>query len=226
MAAQPPATWDERVPVYDNGDPISGREATIIDEDALNGFRALLLGLAQTAGLPTNATHAQIMEAFKQRVVITGEVKAFAGAAAPTGWLLCDGALVSRTTYADLFAAIGVAYGAADDSTTFALPDLRGRVPIGAGHDVNAGLSNRALGEEGGDEAMQAHSHRILGSTSSSSIANDLQEGNRIGADSYSGGQSAYRNIGRGGNTYIETTGEGHAENMPPYLGVNYIIKT
>ena len=58
------------------------------------------------------------------------------------------------------------------------------------------------------------------------SIANDLQEGNRIGADSYSGGQSAYRNIGRGGNTYIETTGEGHAENMPPYLGVNYIIKT
>ena len=224
MAAQPPATWDERVPVYDNGDPISGREATIIDEDALNGFRALLLGLAQTAGLPANATHAQIMEAFKQRVVITGEVKAFAGAAAPTGWLVCDGALVSRTTYATLFAAISTTYGAGDASTTFALPDLRGRVPIGAGEGTS--LTSRALGEEGGDEAMQAHSHRILGSTSSSSIANDLQEGNCIGADSYSGGQSAYRNIGRGGNTYIETTGEGHAENMPPYLGVNYIIKT
>ena len=44
MAAQPPATWGERVPVYDNGDPISGREATIIGEDVLSGFRALLLG--------------------------------------------------------------------------------------------------------------------------------------------------------------------------------------
>ena len=138
--------------------------------------------------------------------------------------MLCDGALISRTTYADLFAAIGVAYGAGDASTTFALPDLRGRVPIGAGEGTS--LTSRALGEEGGDEAMQAHSHRILGSTSHSSIANDLQEGGRIGADSYSGGQSAYRNIGRGGETYIETTGEGHAENMPPYLGVNYIIKT
>ena len=118
MAAQTPATWDERVPVYDNGDPISGREAIIIDEDALNIFRALSLGLAQTAGLPANATHAQIMEAFKQRVVITGEVKTFAGTAAPTGWLMCDGALVSRTTYATLFAAIGVAYGAGDDTNT------------------------------------------------------------------------------------------------------------
>ena len=56
MAAQPPATWDERVPVFDEGAPISGREATIIGEDAMNGFRALLLGLAQTVGLPANAT--------------------------------------------------------------------------------------------------------------------------------------------------------------------------
>ena len=175
MAAQTPATWDERVPVYDNGNPISGREATIIDEDALNIFRALSLGLAQTAGLPANATHAQIMEAFMQGHALTGEVKTFAGAAAPTGWLLCDGALVSRTTYVDLFTAISTAYGAGDDITTFALPDLRGRVPIGAGEGTS--LTSRALGEEGGDEAMQAHSHRILGSTSGSHQDNDLQEG-------------------------------------------------
>ena len=223
MAAQTPATWDERVPVFEEGDPISGREATIIGEDAMNGFRALLLGLAQADGLPANATHAQIMEAFKQRAVITGEVKTFAGANAPTGWLLCDGALVSRTTYVDLFAAIGVVYGTGDDATTFALPDLRGRVPIGAGEGTS--LTSHALGEEGGDEAMQAHSHRILGSTSGSHQDNDTGGGPFAG-DTYSGGQSAYRNIGRGGNTYIETTGEGHAENMPPYLGVNYIIKT
>ena len=67
MAAQTPATWSERVPVYDNGDPISGREAIIIDEDVLSGFRALLLGLAQTAGLPANATAEDVMAAAMQR---------------------------------------------------------------------------------------------------------------------------------------------------------------
>ena len=66
-AAQTPATWDERVPVYDNGDPISGREATIIGENVLSGFKALLLGLAQTAGLPANATAEDVMAAAMQR---------------------------------------------------------------------------------------------------------------------------------------------------------------
>ena len=90
---------------------------------------------------------------------LTGEVKAFAGANAPTGWLLCDGALVSRTTYVDLFAAIGTAYGAGDDITTFALPDLRGRVPIGAGEGI--GLDIRVLGAKGGSQHAQAHRHSV-----------------------------------------------------------------
>lgn len=56
-----------------------------------------------------------------------GMVQYFANSTVPTGWFQCNGALVSRTTYADLFAAIGTTYGAGDGSTTFALPDTRGQ---------------------------------------------------------------------------------------------------
>jgi hypothetical protein len=64
----------------------------------------------------------------------------FAGAAAPAGWLLCDGSAVSRNTYANLFAAIGTTYGAGDGSSTFNLPDGQGRMMVGKGTqtDVSA----------------------------------------------------------------------------------------
>lgn len=62
-----------------------------------------------------------------------GTILAFGGATAPSGWLLCQGQAVSRTTYSELFAIIGTAFGAGDGSTTFNLPDLREAVPKGAG---------------------------------------------------------------------------------------------
>ncbi|HRF69837.1 MAG TPA: tail fiber protein [Candidatus Pelethenecus sp.] len=62
-----------------------------------------------------------------------GLVSPYVGSAAPSGWLLCDGSAVSRTTYADLFAVISTTYGTGDGSTTFNLPDLRSRLPVGAG---------------------------------------------------------------------------------------------
>ena len=68
-----------------------------------------------------------------------GTVTQYAGAAAPTGYLLCDGAAVSRSTYADLFTLLSTTYGAGDGSTTFNLPDLRGRSPVGRG--ANATVS-------------------------------------------------------------------------------------
>ena len=77
-------------------------------------------------------------------------------ASALPGTLLCDGAAVSRTTYADLFAAIGVAYGAGDGSTTFNLPDTRGRFLRGSG------TNNLGLGTTRGsyqDDAFQGHTH-------------------------------------------------------------------
>lgn len=65
-------------------------------------------------------------------VMPTGVILPFGGATAPSGWLLCNGAAISRTTYADLFAAIGTVHGAGDGSTTFHLPDYRGRFLRGA----------------------------------------------------------------------------------------------
>lgn len=70
---------------------------------------------------------------------MTGTVLDFAGAVAPAGWLLCDGSSVSRTTYANLFAVIGTTHGSGDGSTTFSLPDGRGRVA--AGKDNMGGTS-------------------------------------------------------------------------------------
>ena len=81
------------------------------------------------------------------------------------GWLQCDGSEVSRTTYANLFAAIGTRYGSGDGSTTFTLPDFRGRSPMGAG--AGTGLTNRdinsiSVGEERHtmtESELVAHTH-------------------------------------------------------------------
>lgn len=74
--------------------------------------------------------------------VPTGVVQPFAGSTSPTGWLLCAGQAVSRSTYADLFGAIGTTYGAGDGTTTFNLPDLRGRVVAGE-DDMGGTAANR-----------------------------------------------------------------------------------
>lgn len=83
-------------------------------------------------------------------VAPAGAMIDFAAAAPPAGWLLCDGSAVSRTTYATLFGAIGTTWGVGDGSTTFNLPDFRGRSTVGAG--TGAGLSTRPLGQTGGEE--------------------------------------------------------------------------
>ena len=73
----------------------------------------------------------------------TGAIIPYGGSSAPAGWLLCNGQAVSRTTYAELFAIIGTAYGVGDGSTTFNLPDYSDRVPQGNGRGyVSAGLPN------------------------------------------------------------------------------------
>lgn len=88
-----------------------------------------------------------------------GDVKFFAGSAAPAGWLKANGAVVSRTAYAALFAAIGTTYGAGDGATTFALPDYRGEFIRCAddGRGVDAG---RLVGQAQG-HAMQGHRHEL-----------------------------------------------------------------
>jgi len=88
---------------------------------------------------------------------MAGQVIFFASATIPAGWLECNGATVSRTTYATLFTAIGTDYGAGDGSTTFQLPDLRGEFIRGAdrGRGVDTG---RVVGSGQADET-KAHNH-------------------------------------------------------------------
>ena len=83
---------------------------------------------------------------------IVAEVRWVAVLATPRGWLPCDGAAVSRTTYAKLYAALADRFGAGDGSTTFNVPDFRGRAPVGAG--TGPGLTARAVGTKWGVEAV------------------------------------------------------------------------
>lgn len=156
-----------------------------------------------------------------------GCVLPYAGATAPTGWLLCFGQAVSRTTYAALFAAIGTAYGTGDGSTTFNVPDLRGRVPGGkddmggsaAGRLTTAGsgVNGASLGAAGGAEThtltsaqIPAHTHPLT---------------NAAGA----GGNYATGGAGYGyptaSNTSANTGGGSAHNNTQPTLVTNYIIK-
>lgn len=110
----------------------------------------------------------------QQAVVgIVGEMRAYAGLASaiPTGWALCFGQEVSRTDFAVAFAAMGTSWGEGDSSTTFNLPDMRGRVLAGldnmGGSAANritsgvAGIAGNTLGATGGDQAAQEHTHTV-----------------------------------------------------------------
>lgn len=93
--------------------------------------------------------------------VPAGAVCAFARPTPPTGWLTCNGAAVSRTTYAQLFAAIGTTYGAGDGSTTFNLPELRGEFIRGldSGRGIDTG---RTLGSAQA-ASIESHVHNVTG---------------------------------------------------------------
>jgi len=82
----------------------------------------------------------------------TGLISAFGGDTPPTGFLMCDGSLISRATYATLFSVIGTNYGVGDGSTTFGLPDLIRRFPLGAGTTADAARAGTStLGQVGGN---------------------------------------------------------------------------
>jgi hypothetical protein len=95
-------------------------------------------------------------------LVPAGAVMSYAGSSAPTGWLLCNGAAVSRTTYADLFTAISTTFGTGDGSTTFNLPDCTGRVIAGK-EAAATRLTSAVSGVDGATlgSASQSQSHTL-----------------------------------------------------------------
>lgn len=154
--------------------------------------------------------------------ILPGTVQLYAGATVGSGWLECNGAAVSRTTYADLFTAIGTTWGAGDGSTTFNLPDLRGRAPIGVG--TGTGLTARALAAVGGTEThvlsaaeMPAHSHAF----SDPNFTFLGYKGTGGTFDSTGGAEGLAIPV----RTANEGGGGAHA-NMQPWVALRYVIKT
>ncbi len=177
----------------------------------------------------------------------SGAIIAFAGSDAPEDWLLCDGDAVSRTEYKALFDVIGEAYGGGDGNTTFNLPDLRGRFPLGLDNmggtsaDVVAAAEADSLAGSGGAEAhtltineMPAHSHGVdhVNAPSSGGGLRALEAGgtNRHADILTSNANEDFRGPVSGdtvGGLFIKNRGGGSSHNnMPPYLSLNYIIKT
>ena len=163
-----------------------------------------------------------------------GGIFMFAGNFAPRGYALCQGQLMSISQNTALFSILGTTYGG-DGVQTFALPDLRGRGPIGAGN--GPGLSPTVLGEKAGSQSatilisnMPAHSHALNASTSAGT--QPLPAGNALASvqDSQGGQSTAY--INAAANTPMAPTSIGAAgSGLPisiqnPYLTINFIIAT
>lgn len=170
---------------------------------------------------------------------IVGEIRAISFPTVPDGWLECNGAAVSRTTYAQLFAVIGTIWGAGDGSTTFNLPDLRGRSLIGAGQ--GPGLTNRVLGQSLGEEAhlltasesgLPGHSHAVTDPGhyhTVSAITNGNPEGGFISGTEGSVASSNVVTSTSATGITIQQAGPSNAaqahNNMQPSAVIKWIIK-
>jgi microcystin-dependent protein len=178
---------------------------------------------APTASAGTNTTQVATTAFVLANSVPTGAINMWGTGTAPTGYLLCAGAAVSRSTYAALFAVIGTTFGSGDGSTTFNVPNYTNRMPYGT-----------TLAATGGsvDAVVVSHTH----------TATVTDSGHNHLAFSYGGGgigvgiQQTNIANNQGQATSTATTGitvanntegvSGTNANLPPYLGINFIIKT
>lgn len=180
-------------------------------------------------------------------LVPTGTLLPYAAASAPAGYLLANGAAVSRSTYADLFGVCGTTYGAGDGSTTFNLPNMNGRVAMGAGNytDPTLGSVTRTLGVSLGEAShvmieaeiashthtQTAHNHPVL--SGAGTITNPSTGYGLAAFNGTSGGYVSNGTVGGAGNPYlaniapsIQNAGSNSPMNVvQPSLVISYIIK-
>jgi microcystin-dependent protein len=117
-----------------------------------------------------------------------GVISQFAGSTAPSGYLVCDGAAVSRSTFSSLFTAIGTTYGTGNGSTTFNIPNFQGRVPVGVGTAPSGnGRTAKALAGTGGDETVALTTANMAAHTHSGTTAAETQEHTHSGTTASGG---------------------------------------
>lgn len=169
---------------------------------------------------------------------LTGTILDYAGATAPNGWLLCYGQAVSRTTYKNLFARIGTTYGAGDGSTTFNLPDCRGRAIIGKDNmggtaanrvtTAGGGIDGTTLGAAGGAEKhqltaaqMPKHTHPNTVNDPGHTHGNSLNDPGHVHANTLSdpGHGHGHNAAANGGGS--STGGGGFGLNYPQAATIN-----
>ena len=193
--------------------------------DNANISPAASLAISKLAGYPSDGAKSLLGDGTWGSVqgIPTGVILPYGGAASPTGWLFCDGAAVSRTVYSVLFGIVGSSYGPGDGTTTFNLPDLQGRAPVGKGTHTDVDTLGKSDGIAAASRSNKhrhtvndpGHSH----SRAWGSIGGSEGDVNGRNAEGYYGGITASATgitVGPAG-TPLDTT---------PYLVTNYVIKT
>ena len=157
------------------------------------------------------------------------EIRIFGGNFAPLGWALCNGQIFSISQNTALFSLLGTTYGG-NGTSTFALPNLQGMVPMGMGNGT--GLSQRALGEQGGEPAvtlltgqMPAHNHAAQCDNQGGGVASPI---NATWGGTGRGGKPAYTtntpSSPMSGQSLAVAGGNQAHNNMSPYLALSFII--
>ncbi len=159
-----------------------------------------------------------------------GEIRMFAGNFAPRGWAFCDGQLLAVSQNDALFSLLGTIYGG-DGRTTFGLPDLRGRIPIHAGH--GPGLSERRLGAKSGEEKvtltvnqLPSHTHPMQASLNSATQANPANQNLAESANVqlYASGADFPPTIPMAAEAVSKVGGSQSHTNLQPFLCIHFII--
>lgn len=218
-----------------------------VTASAGSGATTIANNAVTTAKIIDNAvTLAKLAATVQQALTPAGSLMPYAGTTEPTGWLFCYGQAISRSTYAALFTAIGTTYGSGDGSTTFNVPDLRGRVIAGqddmGGTSANrltnqsGGLDGDTLGATGGAEThtlteaqLASHKHFIAANTSTTDGSPSLSASQQMATSNSTGGGPSYTLQGTSTAATIgltSATGSGSSHNnVQPTIILKYIIK-